>query len=189
MCLSGDQAAWKALVNRYARLVYSIPQRYGFPAQDADDIFQNVFTIAYQQLASLRDQKLLAAWLITITRRQCQRMYKSTRATVELPESLTDPSTSTSQDMMIWEIEHLVHDAILQLDPQSQKLVQSLFLDPQSPSYAEIAASLNIPVGSIGPYRARCLKKLATILEAMDVELDQTLASVACSPTVTASSM
>ncbi len=171
-CLEGDRSAWYALVNRYARLVYSIPRRYGFSTQDADDIFQSVFTIVFKQLSHLRNQKLLAAWLITITQRQCQRVYKSTRATLEVPETLADPRTLDADEAKTWELQHLVHEAVLQLGPECQKLVTSLFLDPQSPSYEEIAASLHIPVGSIGPKRARCLKKLEMILEAMDVHLD-----------------
>ncbi len=170
-CLSGDQSAWNSLVDRYARLVYSIPLRYGFSAQDADDVFQNVFTIVYRQLSHLRDQKLLAAWLITITRRECHRMYRSKHAVVEAPEPMADVWASTNDDAKTWELQHLVREAILQLGPECQKLVTSLFIDPQSPSYEEIAASLNIRVGSIGPKRARCLKKLELILKEMDVQL------------------
>ena len=66
-CLDGEDAAWRELVDRYGRLVYSVALRYGLSAVDVDDVFQNVFTIVFNQLAQLRNQKLLAAWLITIT--------------------------------------------------------------------------------------------------------------------------
>src|SRR5512144_1837201 len=66
-CLEGDETAWKDLVLRYGRLVYSVPRRYGLSAADADDVFQNVFTAVYRHLAGLRDQARLAAWLITIS--------------------------------------------------------------------------------------------------------------------------
>ncbi|HYN88697.1 MAG TPA: sigma factor, partial [Ardenticatenaceae bacterium] len=62
-CINGDQSGWNELVDRYGRLVYSIPQRYGLSATDADDVFQNVFTIVLRRLESLRDQTRLSAWL------------------------------------------------------------------------------------------------------------------------------
>ena len=70
-CLGGDQQAWHELVTRFSRLVYSIPRRKGFSADDSDDVFQNVFTIVYRQLPNLRQYQSLPAWLITITQRHC----------------------------------------------------------------------------------------------------------------------
>ena len=69
-CLAGDDAAWEKLVRRYTPLVYSIPRRFGLPTIDADDVLQTVFTIAFRQLHSLKNRRCLAAWLITITRRE-----------------------------------------------------------------------------------------------------------------------
>ncbi len=66
----------------------------------------------------------------------------------------------------------MVREAILQLGPEYRQLITELFLDPQCPSYAEIATSLNIPVGSIGPTRARGLKQLERILDALGVQLE-----------------
>ncbi len=66
-CLDGDNGAWKELVERYGRLVYSIPIRYGFSSADADEVFQNVFVIVFRQLRKLRQQAALAAWLITMS--------------------------------------------------------------------------------------------------------------------------
>jgi len=177
-CLDGNDSAWRALVNRYSRLVYSIPRSYRLSIEDSEDIFQNVFTNVARHLPSLRDQKLLAAWLITITQRECQRMFKSHSARlVELSEFTVGKSTEDSGSPLIdqaetWERQHLVRQALLQLDPKCRELVTSLFIDPQNPSYQQIASSLNIPLGSIGPSRARCLKRLEAILIAMGVRFD-----------------
>ena len=87
-CLNKSEVAWKELVARYAPLVYSIPLRSGMSLADADDVFQNVFTIIFRRLASLRDQKLLAAWVIRITHHECQHLREHSPDHAEIPESL-----------------------------------------------------------------------------------------------------
>ncbi|MER3408303.1 MAG: hypothetical protein C4292_06150, partial [Nitrososphaera sp.] len=92
-CLNKDENAWKELVERYGRLVYSIPLRYGLSPADADDVFQNVFTIVLRRLSSLRNQSSLTAWLITITQRESQRVGKGNQPHDELDERLEDDGT------------------------------------------------------------------------------------------------
>lgn len=164
-CLDGNESAWKELVDRYARLVYSIPYRWGFSPADADDIFQNVFAIVYRQLASLRDQRLLVAWLIRITRNECQHFQRRTSSREEEPpESLVDTTTLPEDEVEIMERQHLVRTALNLLEPRCRDLLMALFLASDPSSYTEISTRLNIPVGSIGPVRARCFKKLETAL-------------------------
>ncbi|MES4787530.1 MAG: sigma-70 family RNA polymerase sigma factor, partial [Nitrospiraceae bacterium] len=81
------------MVERYGRLVYSIPLRYGLSPADADDVFQNVFTIVLRRLSSLRNQSSLTAWLITITQRESQRVGKGNQPHDELDERLEDDGT------------------------------------------------------------------------------------------------
>ncbi len=171
-CLKGDKAAWDELVNRYARLVYSIPRRYGMSPEDVEDVFQNVFAIVFQRLHDLRDRTLLAAWLITITQRECHRLRKTNPQLLGIDDFERDPHALPAEQAEILELQHLVRQAISQLEPGCQKLITALFLDPRNPSYQEIAMHLRLPVGSIGPNRARCFKKLEAILLAMGVDLD-----------------
>ncbi len=148
------------MVERYARLVYSIPYRWGISPDNADDVFQDVFTIAYQNLKGLRERKALAAWLIQITYRECQRRHKRAPNETELSEELPDPATLPDDEVEIIERHHWVRMALNQLDPRCRELLTALFLESGSPSYAELSARLDIPVGSIGPTRARCFRKL-----------------------------
>lgn len=166
-CLDGDEKAWKELVDRYGRLVYSIPRRHGLSPADADEVFQNVFTNVLRQLGSLRDRKLLAAWLIAIAHRESQRVGKRVLATAELDESMMDDEPSPVDRVQNWEREYLVRHAVEQMDPRCRELLGALFLESDKPSYQQIAARLGISVGSIGPIRARCFKKLETILESL----------------------
>jgi RNA polymerase sigma factor (sigma-70 family) len=77
-CLDGDERAWQELVDRYGRLVYSVPRRLGLSAADADDVFQNVFVLLYQHLGSLRDQGRVSSWLITAAHRESWRVGRQT---------------------------------------------------------------------------------------------------------------
>ncbi|HEY4689191.1 MAG TPA: sigma-70 family RNA polymerase sigma factor [Anaerolineae bacterium] len=169
-CLDGDQAAWNTLVERYARLVYSIPLRWGLSPADADDVFQNVFTIVFNRLKGLRNRTCLSAWLMTITARECWRVGKASRAYVALDESVEDTGTPPSEWVQRWELQRAVHAAISRLDPRSQELLKALFFDTGAPTYDEIAARLGLAVGSIGSARARCLKKLEAILIDMGID-------------------
>src|SRR3990172_10262395 len=74
-CRSGDKIAWERLLDKYERLVYSIPLNYGLTSEDAADISQITFTILIQSLDRLRDDTRLAPWLATVARRD----RKSTR--------------------------------------------------------------------------------------------------------------
>jgi RNA polymerase sigma factor (sigma-70 family) len=170
-CLNGDESAWKELVERYARLVYSIPYRWGLTPTDADDVFQNVFEIVHRSLKKLRDQKALTAWLIQITHHECQRLRKRTPDATELPESLADPATPPDDEVEIMERQQLVRTALKQLEPPCRELLMALFLESATPSYAQLSTRLDIPVGSIGPTRARCFKKLEVKLVEMGFDV------------------
>lgn len=171
-CLRGDQAAWKELVTRYGRLVYSIPRRSGLSAVDAEDVFQNVFAIALKRLESLRNQQSLAAWLITVTRHETERVGARRITTEELDEWLEDEQATPQTQVQQWERQHIVHLALERLEKTCRELLMALFLEPDPASYEQIARQLGIPLGSIGPTRARCFKKLETILVALGFDPD-----------------
>ena len=169
-CLQGNQRAWEELIARYSRLVYSIPLRKGFSADDADDVFQNVFAIIYKQLPTLRQHGSLPAWLITITQRQCLRLQKPAPAQVELDERSMEDGAREHDEAQVWERQQLVQQALRQLDPRCRELLTALFMDAGGAGYKAIAARLQIPIGSIGPVRARCFKKLEAILNSLGMD-------------------
>jgi DNA-directed RNA polymerase specialized sigma24 family protein len=68
-CHSGDEAAWDALIERYAALILSIPSRYGLRAAERDDVFAEVCLILVRSLATIRDPRSLPKWLIRTTTR------------------------------------------------------------------------------------------------------------------------
>jgi RNA polymerase sigma factor (sigma-70 family) len=171
-CLDRDAAAWKELVERYGRLVYSIPLRCGLPAADADDVFQNVFFIVHRRLSTLKDHALLAPWLITVTQREVRRFQRRAPKDDWLDDTLADEGDAPLEQVQQWERQHAVRQALGQLEPRCREILNALFLDSEPSSYADLAKKLGVNPGSIGPNRARCFKKLQAILEAMGVNLD-----------------
>jgi len=160
-CLAGDQEAWDLLVERYTRLVYSIAFKSGLGEQDAADVVQNVFTIVLRRLESLQQPDRFSAWLITTTRRESWRIKKRQHETF-LGDGVDPVDPDLSADAMVIEWEHasLVHQALQRIDDRCQRLLTLLFLQDTRPGYDVIAAELGIAIGSVGPNRARCLKRL-----------------------------
>jgi RNA polymerase sigma factor (sigma-70 family) len=170
-CQRGEQAAWDALVEQYGRLVYSIPTRYGLVEADADDVFAAVWATAFKSLDALRDDTKLSAWLITTTHRECWRVGKKRGTYQHLNDVMPDVSSPSESQSEKWETQHLVRRALRQLGGRCEELLTALFLEPAEASYETIAARLDMPVGSIGPTRARCFKKLQAILMESGVSL------------------
>jgi RNA polymerase sigma factor (sigma-70 family) len=164
-CIRGEKAAWDALVDRYGRLVYSIPRRYGLTPEDSDEVFQNVFVAAHRALGGLKDQTRLSSWLITTAHRECWRVGKRADRYPELDERIEDVARPSEDQLVAWERQHLVQQGLEKLGGKCEQLLRMIFLDRDDPGYETIADRLGMKVGSIGPTRARCLQKLQNILE------------------------
>jgi RNA polymerase sigma factor (sigma-70 family) len=162
---NGDKAAWNELVERFAPLVWGVCHRFGLPRQDIDEVGQNVWLILVENLPSLREPAALPGWLVTVTRRECQRVVRARwrREQRELygdHAALTVPDTTDIEaDTLTVERDHALREAFRQLPPRCQDLLGLLVAVPRLP-YEEIGRRLDMPIGGIGPSRARCLEKL-----------------------------
>ncbi|TWT40457.1 RNA polymerase sigma factor RpoE [Phycisphaerae bacterium RAS1] len=164
-CLRGDAAAWDRFVARYSRLVYSIPRKLGLTEADCDDVFQTVFGVVVRRLESLRDESRTAAWLVRTTYRESWRVAKRRRGgPAELPGEYADPQEPNEEEVLRLERQHLIRAGLAELEPRCRELLELLFFEAETPDYAEISRRTGIAVGGIGPTRARCFKKLETIL-------------------------
>lgn len=177
-CRRGDQLAWEKLIRRYQRLIYAIPLRAGLDEDHAAEIFQDVFTTFFQKLNDIEEPEKLQAWLVTTARRKTWRtIAKSHGLTTQDVEStheaatVRDETPLPDEQLLLLEEQHRIRTAVSMLDERCRKLVQMLFYQAPQPSYAEIAAALGIPEGSIGPTRARCLGKLLRILKKLDAHV------------------
>jgi len=166
-CLEGNEFAWETLIERYSRLIYTIPLRFGMPKAAADEVFQETCLILLEKLGTLKDQQRLSAWLVTVTRRACIQRWRSQANVqlVELDEQAIAKESSLEDGLLHIEEQYQVHQALQQIDPRCQKLLHILFFEKTQRSYEEIAAALDMQVGSIGPTRVRCLDKLRRQLD------------------------
>jgi RNA polymerase sigma factor (sigma-70 family) len=168
-CLGGDGRAWESLLERYERLIYSIPRRYGMSEADAAEVFQNVCIALLEQLSRLRDHARLGAWLVTTTRRECWRQWRQRDSAEPLSQNgpivPAQASDAPPEDVVAEYEEYTrVRLAVERLAEGCRDLLWLLYYDQEQPSYQDIAARLHISVGSIGPTRARCLAKLRVAL-------------------------
>lgn len=165
---AGDARTWDAVVERYSRLVWSIPLTIGLGPEDAADIAQMAFTELLIQLHSIRDETALGAWLATVARRQSWRRARSRSR--EMPDdTLTrhDGAATTDDsdrvDTLMW-----IDAGLATLGERCRALLQLLYLSGAEPSYEEVGRRLGMPVGSIGPTRQRCLSQLEAALGSFD---------------------
>ncbi|UCD75505.1 MAG: sigma-70 family RNA polymerase sigma factor [Phycisphaerales bacterium] len=164
-CRSGDEEAWRELVSRYGRLVFSIPRRYGLSPQASEDVFQEVFAILVRQLPTIRNPTGLPKWLITTTHRVSCRISKQGRTESTHVADTVDPHGPPPEEISRWERQQLVRECLRRLGGRCEELLTALYMGRGQVGYEEISRSLDMPIGSIGPTRARCLQKLLEIME------------------------
>jgi RNA polymerase sigma factor (sigma-70 family) len=169
-CIRGDKSAWRELVDRYAKLIYSIARRYGFSEADAGEVLQNVFVILLGDLTKLGDRTNLAAWLITTAFQEMTRIrdliLQRAEGRLELIGELVPLTEPELQSMTRRE---LLRQAIDRLTPTERALITSMFANPP-PTHDELTARTGIPQGSIVPTRARSFSRLESILLEMAFE-------------------
>lgn len=173
-CRTGDESAWEALIDRYQRLIYAIPRRAGLSEDQAGEVFQDVFVTLLQKLNDINDPDRLHAWLVTAARRKTWRLMTKERSfkrgdtddaeDAKLRE-LVDKQLPPDEALLQLEQQHRIRLALLALDERCRTLLTMLYYRNEPASYAEIAAAFGTTEGSIGPTRARCLKKLLKNLE------------------------
>lgn len=169
-CAEGDERAWHELVERYGGLVHATIRRAGVHAADHDDVFQTVFAILFRRLGTLHDVQALPKWMITTTVRESWRAIRR-RALQPGAQTLTEreatvPSSAAGvvQGSESAEVRAAVREALAGIGQRCRRLLELLFGSAHPPDYAAVSRLLGIPVGSIGPTRARCLAKLEKAL-------------------------
>jgi RNA polymerase sigma factor (sigma-70 family) len=165
----GDQGAWNELVDRYNGLVWSVARSHRLSTPDASDVVQTTWLRLVEHLDGLQDPERVGAWLATTARREALRALRHAARqtpTEELPETPTDEHLGAAlleaeRDQALWK-------AFGGLSERCQTLLRILVADPP-PSYDEVSGALDMPIGSIGPTRARCLERLRGLAEGAGV--------------------
>jgi RNA polymerase sigma factor (sigma-70 family) len=165
----GDQAAWDALVARYGGRVWAVARAHRLAAADAEDVFQLTFMRLVTHIESIREPSKVGAWLVTTARHECLRVLRGAGRVVPSGDDdaldRPDPLLPAVDSRLLAGERHVaLHAALGRLSHRCQRLLRVLMADPE-PSYEEVSRALDMPVGSIGPTRGRCLKHLRRELD------------------------
>ena len=161
-CREGDEAAWSELVTRFSRYVYAIiGQGFGLRAENAEDVFQEVFARAYQHLGRLREDEAIRPWLAQLTRRLCIDQLRSGSREQLSDEELEPAEVDETLDTLVEAL--AVHEALAGLPEHCQEILDRFFARDES--YQTIGAALDIPAGTIASRISRCLAKLRELFE------------------------
>jgi RNA polymerase sigma factor (sigma-70 family) len=166
----GDKAAWRALVEHFSGLVWSITRAYRLGDADAADVCQTTWLRLAENIHRINHPERVGAWLATATRRECLRNIRASARTVPTDDvtrfDLADDDNPTEEAVIEAESEReaaqrrtALWRAVGRLSGRCRELLRVLMASPP-PSYTDVAAALDIPIGSIGPTRARCLERL-----------------------------
>jgi RNA polymerase sigma factor (sigma-70 family) len=161
-----DYRAWARLVEEFSGMVWAIARAHRLSNADAADVAQSTWLRLLEQLDSIREPERVGAWLATTARRECLRVLRMADRQVlsgdELPGA--DCTDSALEDMLRAERDEALWRAFSRLRASDQALLRLLMADPR-PAYEEISAALDMPIGSIGPTRARALQRLRDELD------------------------
>jgi RNA polymerase sigma factor (sigma-70 family) len=169
-CLQGDESAWNDLIDRYNRLIFSIPLKLGLGRDEATDVFQAVCLDLVTELPRLRDPQALPAWLMQVTRHKVLKVKRKSERYVADENGHVERMTAPDNDMpdsLLRELQktQALREAIETLAPRCRQMVQMLFFEDVPRPYRAVAAELGVATGSIGFLRSRCLDKLRAALE------------------------
>lgn len=159
---AGDELAWRQLVDGHAGLVWSIIRTFAIGTASQEDVFQAVWLRLAESMGTIRNPDRLAAWLARVARNEAIGVYRARQKVTPLQDIgvdevavLPDPDHS----LVLSQTQRSVRAALARLGGRCQRLL-TLLTASESVNYEEVSTLMDLPIGSIGPTRARCLEKL-----------------------------
>lgn len=163
----GDTSAWDELVREFSGLVRSVARAHRLSDADAGDAAQATWLLLFEHLDRIKDPARLGGWLATTARRECLRVLRGAQRHVLLEDEwdYAEPTEAPADTALLAaERDLALRRCFGRLRTTDQQLLTLLIADEQ-PAYTEISVALEMPVGSIGPTRARALDRLRTQLD------------------------
>ncbi|HLL69165.1 MAG TPA: sigma-70 family RNA polymerase sigma factor [Micromonosporaceae bacterium] len=181
LAADGDQRAWNELVDRFTGLLWSVCRSHRLSNADAADALQQTWLRLLEHLDSIHQPERLAAWLATTCRRECLAILRRGKRSVttddeRLLDHLAGQTPGADQSSLISDRNAGLWRAFSRLSPRCQEVLRVLVVaaGADRPSYDVVAAALGMPVGSLGPTRARCLEQLRKPLDAEGITVATT---------------
>jgi RNA polymerase sigma factor (sigma-70 family) len=159
-----DQDAWDMLVARFNRLLWAIARSFRLDEAAAADSVQVTWLRLVENLDRIDEPERLGSWLATTMRRECLWQLRRARrerpsVAVEWLDGVPDDARPLDAHLLDDERDAALWRAFATITDRCQQLLRVLIASPP-PTYAEVSAALNMPIGSIGPIRQRCLEQL-----------------------------
>lgn len=174
LAAAGEERAWRALVDEFAGVVWAVTRAHRLDHADAADVVQATFVRLVEHLGRLQQPDQVGAWLATTARRECLLVLRQRKRVVPPGDALPEPVDDRPEHgsaLVTEERDATLWSAFERLRPRDKALLRMLMADP-APSYEEISAALEMPIGSIGPTRARALERLRREAERLGLSED-----------------
>lgn len=160
--LAGDERAFATLVSRFDRPLRAIARSYRLSGWDVDDVVQCTWMQFLEHGGKVREPAAVGGWLATTARRYCLRVLQGGVREMLIDEPRSETSCDGRLDDGVLAAERrAVLDASLTRLTDRQRDLMTLLLDEPDLSYEEVGRRLGLPIGSIGPTRARSLSRLS----------------------------
>ena len=166
----GDRDSWEWLVDRFSRLVWGVVRSNGLNPTDAADAYQLTWLRLIDRIGTIREPARLPGWLATTARNECLGIWRRQGRAAPTDDDVLDrvagsaPAADAStlvadRDATLWK-------AFRRLTLRCQRVLRVLVAEAEDgpPDYRMAALALDIPIGSLGPTRRRCLDKLREML-------------------------
>ena len=159
----GDDDAWERLVDRFAGLIWAIARSHGLSTADAADVSQSTWLRFAEHARRIRQPERVGGWLATTARNESIRVLRRGHRDIPVEAfqegSVCDEASDLATHLLEEERDKSLVLAFKALPSRCKTLLRVLTAVPP-PSYAEASEVLEMPIGSIGPTRARCLEHL-----------------------------
>ncbi len=158
-----EEWAWRTIVTRFRPLVLGVARRHGLAPAEQDEVVGQTWLRLVVSLDSIRTPEALSGWLATTARHEALALLRRARREVPTEQGAV-PERAVLDDvegaLVRRERRVALHDALARVTtPRQRRLVSLLLVEPDA-SYERVSAVLDMPIGSIGPTRARCLGRL-----------------------------
>lgn len=158
---------WDALVERYSRLVWSVPRSFRLSHADAADVYQCTWLCLAEHLTRIRRPEALGTWLVRTATRQSIAVLRARGRETSLDRWEPESTLPAPDEVVIaGDRQRRLWSALALLNERCQRLLRIAAHSPEL-SYAQVAEALGIKVGSVGSTRSRCLAELRRKLEGL----------------------
>lgn len=143
--------------------LWQVVRATGLDRASAEDVVQNTWLTLVDHAGDIENPMAVGGWLCTTARRDAWRTSAKVRRELATDDEVLSsglPALDGPEDGVVLADEQArLRRALRRIDRRCQSLLRMLSAGPR-PEYAEVSAALDMPIGSIGPTRSRCLTKL-----------------------------